>query len=207
MKTRNLLLSTLTALVVGMSGISQTAAKDTDIYLMAPQVTRDDAPNVLIILDNSGSMDTVISSTRPTYDSSIDYCTGDLDTLTGVSGANAGKPSSCSSISGRIYWSFSSSPPSMSSSQWFTSTKNYCLNSTSALNTSGFYGSTKIARWHGSGTTSNRGWKTLSNKTDSSITYVDCLADGNTNGQATGDNKYPLNSVKREIHHTIQPIH
>ena len=195
MKTRNLLLSTLTALVVGMSGISQTAAKDTDIYLMAPQVTRDDAPNVLIILDNSGSMDTVISSTRPTYDSSIDYCTGDLDTLTGVSGANAGKPSSCSSISGRIYWSFSSSPPSMSSSQWFTSTKNYCLNSTSALNSSGFYGSTKIARWHGSGTTSNRGWKTLSNKTDSSITYVDCLADGSTNGQATGDNKYPLNST------------
>src|SRR3972149_8197388 len=120
MKTRNLLLSTLTALVVGMSGISQTAAKDTDIYLMAPQVTRDDAPNVLIILDNSGSMDTVISSTRPTYDSSIDYCTGDLDTLTGVSGANAGKPSSCSTISGRIYWSFGATPtpPGTSSSRW-----------------------------------------------------------------------------------------
>jgi len=194
MKTRNLLLSTLTALVVGMSGISQTAAKDTDIYLMAPQVTRDDAPNVLIILDNSGSMDTVISSTRPTYDPAVNYCSSSAVNAI-VSGASSGIPGNCSSISGRIYWSFNSSPPSMSSSDWFTSSKNYCLNSSSALSSSGFYGSTKIARWHGSGNNSNRGWKTLNNKDDSSITDVDCLADGNTNGQATSDNRYPLNST------------
>src|SRR3990172_8117516 len=113
--------------LVALLGIHPVSAKDTDIYLLAPTVATDDAPNVMIILDNSGSMDTVISSSRPAYDLSIDYCTGDLDTLTGVAGANAGKPSICSSISGRIYWSFTTNPPSMSSSQWFTDTKNECL--------------------------------------------------------------------------------
>jgi type IV pilus assembly protein PilY1 len=184
-----------TGALIALQGIPLVNAKDTDVYLMSPSVARDDAPNVMIILDNSGSMDTVIVNTRPAYDPTIDYCTGNLDTLTGVSGANAGKPSNCASISGRIYWSFNSTPPSNSSSDWFTSSKNYCLNSTTALNTSGFYGSTKIARWYGSGSTSQKGWKTLNNKSDSTITYVDCQADGNTNGLAASDNKYPLNST------------
>uniref|UniRef100_UPI003559AB71 pilus assembly protein n=1 Tax=Sulfuricaulis sp. TaxID=2003553 RepID=UPI003559AB71 len=184
-----------TVVIIGMSGIAQTQAKDTDIYLMAPQVQRDDSPNVMIILDNSGSMDTVISSTRPAYDPSINYCTGNLDTLTGISNANAGKPGNCSSISGRIYWSFSSTPPSNSSSDWFTATKNKCLNSTSALNSSGFYGSTKIARWDNTGNNNNKNWKTLNNKDNSTITYVDCMADGTTNGQTAGDNTFPRDST------------
>lgn len=196
MKTRNLLLSSLTAMIVGLSGIAQTVAKDTDIYLMAPQVTRDDSPNVLIILDNSGSMDTVISSTRPAYDSSIDYCSASLDALTGVSGAAAGRPSNCSSISGRIYWSFNSTPPSNSSSNWFDASKNYCLDSTSSFNSSGFYGSTtKVARWYGGGNNNQKGWKTLNNKDDSTITYVDCMRDsdatGTIDGQASNDGRYP----------------
>src|SRR3970040_619276 len=87
-------------------GISPVGAKDTDIYLLAPTTSTDDKPNVMIILDNSGSMDTTISSTRPPYDPSIDYCTGDLDTLTGVAGANGGKPSSWPSIGGRVSWAF-----------------------------------------------------------------------------------------------------
>ena len=197
MKTRNLSLSSssLIALIISFLGIAQTYAKDTDIYLMAPQVARDDAPNVMIILDNSGSMNTVISSTRPAYDPAINYCSSSLDTLTGVSGAAAGRPSNCSSISGRIYWSFNSAPPSNSSSDWFASSKNYCLDSASALASSGFYGSTRIARWYGSGNNNQKGWKSLNNQDDSTITYVDCQADGNTNGQASADNLYPRNST------------
>src|SRR3990167_321940 len=94
---------TVAALVV-LPGVMPVNAKDTDVYLMSPTVARDDSPNVMIIFDNSGSMGTTISTTRPAYDPAIDYCTGDLDTLTGVIGANAGKPS-----------------------------KNKCLNSASAL--------------------------------------------------------------------------
>lgn len=183
------------SILVASLGINPVSAKDTDVYLMSPSVARDDSPNVMIILDNSGSMDTVISSTRPAYDSTIDYCTGDLDTLTGISGANSGKPSNCSTISGRIYWSFSSSPPGNSSSNWFTSSKNKCINSTSALASSGSYGSTKIARWDDTGSSSNKNWKSLSGKSDSTIKYVDCQADGTTNGQTTGDNTFPRNST------------
>ena len=180
---------TVAALVV-LPGVMPVNAKDTDVYLMSPTVARDDSPNVMIIFDNSGSMGTTISTTRPAYDPAIDYCTGDLDTLTGVIGANAGKPSNCSTINGRIYWSFSSSPPGNSSSRWFTSSKNKCLNSASALASSGFYGSTKIARW-----ISGTGWRSLGSVSDSSITYVDCQADGTTNGQIAGDNTFPRNST------------
>jgi type IV pilus assembly protein PilY1 len=201
MKTRNLLLSTLTALVVGMSGISQTVAKDTDIYLMAPQVARDDAPNVMIVLDNSGSMDTIIDATQIGYDPSINYCTDDLNAKTGIANANAGKPGTCASISGRIYWSFAVpgellAPPAMNSSDWFASSKNYCLQSTSSFNSAGFYGTTRIAGWRSG---SGNGWKTLKNKDNSTITYVDCWGDsdaiGTMDGQAVNDNKYPRSST------------
>lgn len=177
------------ATLVTLIGIAPVSAKDTDVYLMSPTVARDDSPNVMIILDNSGSMSTVISNTRPSYDPSIDYCTGDLDTLTGISGANGGKPSNCSSISGRIFWSFSSSPPSTSSSNWFASSKNMCFDSTTSLSTSGSYGSTKIV-----GYISGTGWRSLSGRTNSDFTYVDCQADGTTSGQAVGDNTFPRRS-------------
>lgn len=179
------------AALVALSGIAPVSARDTDVYLMSPTVARDDSPNVMIVLDNSGSMDTNIT-TRPSYDPAIDYCTGDLDTLVGA-GANAGKPSDCATISGRIFWSFSSppTPPGTSSSRWFATSKNKCLNSTSALATSGFYGGTKIAKFHGSG---DRGWRTLSGYTNGDITHVDCEADGTSDGQTAGDGSFPRNS-------------
>jgi type IV pilus assembly protein PilY1 len=177
------------ATLVTLSGIAPVSAMDTDVYLMSPTVARDDSPNVMIILDNSGSMSTVISNTRPAYDPSIDYCTGDLDTLTGIVGANGGKPSNCSSISGRVFWSFSSNLPSTFSNNWFTSSKNKCLDSATALSVSGSYGSTKIV-----GYVSGTGWRSLSGRQDGDFTYVDCEADGTTDGQTAGDNTFPRKS-------------
>jgi type IV pilus assembly protein PilY1 len=180
--------------LVAMLGSNPVSARDTDVYLMSPTVARDDSPNVMIILDNSGSMDTVILQTRPTYDPSVDYCSASAVNAI-VSGASSGIPSNCSSISGRVYWSFSSSPPGNSSSDWFTSSKNKCLNSSSALASSGFYGSTKIARWDDTGSSSNKNWKSLSGKSNSTIKYVDCQADGTADGQTSGDNTFPRNST------------
>lgn len=189
-----LLLAIVSSAVLTLQGITDAGAKDTDLYLMAPSVVRDDAPNVLIILDNSGSMSTPITS-RPAYEPGTDYCSSSLDALTGIAGAAAGRPSNCASITNQIFWSFNSTPPSTTSSNWFASSKNKCLNSAAALASSGFYGSTKIARWYGSGSTGNRGWKTLNGKSDGTITYVDCLADGTTDGQSTGDGTFPYNST------------
>jgi type IV pilus assembly protein PilY1 len=190
MKTNRILLNALsTWLFFGaIGGTNPLLAMDTDIYLKAQAVAREDSPNVLIILDNSGSMSTVITS-RPAYDSAIDYCTGDLDALTGIAGANSGKPSTCGSISGRIYFSFSGSPPSMSSTNWFSTSKNNCFSANSSLNNSGFYSGAKLARWK-----NGSNWGTLNGRTNNDITYVDCDADGSANGQTTGDNKFPRNS-------------
>jgi type IV pilus assembly protein PilY1 len=179
--------------LIALQGITSVEAMDTDVYLMSPSVARDDAPNVMIILDNSGSMDTIITSTRPAYNPSINYCTGDLDSLLSISGANAGKPSNCTSFSNYTYWSFSSTPPDPNNTtNFFTSTDNKCLASVTPLSSAGIYGSAKIARWDNSSNKASRnGWKTLSGKTDSNITYVDCDGDGMTNGLAASDSKFP----------------
>ncbi len=148
-------------------------AKDTDIYLTAQGITRDDAPNVLIILDNSGSMDTQISAPqRLPYDPSIDYS------------AQSGSPGF---TSGRIYWSTSGSPPTSGTSQWISASNNNCEASKTNLNTggSGVYGSVKIIAFKPSG--SGKGWRSISAGND---WVIDCQAD---NG-ATDPNGYPKNS-------------
>jgi type IV pilus assembly protein PilY1 len=177
----------VTVLIV-VPGLAPVNAKDTDIYLLAPSSTTDDKPNVLIILDNSGSMSDVLAA-HPAYDASIDYCTADLNTLyPTITDPNAGKPSTCAS-SLRTYWSFGSTPPSISSTQWFLSTRNKCfasLSPTSGLATAGIFAGTKIAGWRSG---SGNGWKTLDGKNDSIITYVDCQQDSDANGLVAGDNK------------------
>ncbi|MDH5488104.1 MAG: hypothetical protein OEY53_11480, partial [Gammaproteobacteria bacterium] len=176
------------AVLVALPALQPAHAKDTDVYLMSPGVARDDSPNVMIVFDNSGSMSTTIP-TRPPYNSAINYCTDDLDTATGVAGANGGKPSPCATT-GRIFWDFGNNPtpPSTTSNRWFAASKNKCLDSSSALASSGFYGGTKIARWSDSG---SRNWRTLNGFVDSDIIYVDCQADGTANGQTAGDNTFP----------------
>ena len=65
----------LLAFVVTLLGLPSLAyALDTDVYLNAQGISRDDSPNVLLILDNSGSMTTTIT-TRPAYDPSVNYST------------------------------------------------------------------------------------------------------------------------------------
>ena len=171
-------ISTLVALL----GIGPVSAKDTDVYLMSPSVARDDSPNVLIIIDNSGSMDTVLPTTAIVYDPSIDYCSDSLDTLTGITGAASNRPSNCSSISGRIYWSFSSSVPATTSNNWFDATKNHCEDSKTTLtgtssSSNGIYSNEKIAGLIPSG--SEYLWGSINGKTNSDITFIDCQPDAN----------------------------
>lgn len=176
----------------GLVAVGQAYALDTDIYLKSQSLSRNDAPRVLIIFDNSGSMATPVTETRVPYDPNVDYCSADLDTLYGIAGANAGKPGGCASRAGRIYWSFSNprQPPAPSSSDWFDTSKNRCLSST--LATTGTYSGTKIAKWRSG--SSGGGWRSLSGASNTSITYVDCEADGATNGQTAADGTQPRSS-------------
>lgn len=187
------LLASATAGLIALAGTANVHADDTDIYLKAPAIPRDDQPNVLLIIDTSGSMNTNVTSRIP-YDATIDYCTADLNTVLAanysVNNPNGGKPSTCADISGRIYWDNpndkgQTEPPAMNSERWFTATKNKCLDSSTAFNSAGYYSGSKIARWK------DKDWKALKGKKDEDITYVDCQADGTANGLVSGDNQFP----------------
>ncbi|BAV33244.1 hypothetical protein SCL_0927 [Sulfuricaulis limicola] len=182
----------LSGALVALSGILPASAKDTDVYLMAPTVARDDSPNVLLIIDNSISMDAIITS-APAYNSSVDYCSATaVDAI--VSGASSGIPSSCATYSGRVYWSFNSSAPALTSNSWFAATKNHCEQSKTSLNgSSGQYGNNRVAGLITSGTSYN--WASIRNKTDSDITFIDCQPDGSNSDGYPKKNPVAANTV------------
>ena len=70
MNTKRHLLCALSALMTVFSG--SASALDTDIYLKAPSIVRDDSANVLIILDDSSSMPGNLIVSKP-YDPATTY--------------------------------------------------------------------------------------------------------------------------------------
>jgi type IV pilus assembly protein PilY1 len=145
-------------------------ALDTDVYLNAQGVSRDDSPNVLIILDNSGSMTTVVTS-RPAYDPNINYAT------------QPGAPSTPFD-STRIYWATSSSPPtSTTTNKWFSVSNNKCTASVTVLASggTGIYANDTVVGWanktsstYPPGSSTQGSWANLSGGRDS---VVECKAD------------------------------
>jgi type IV pilus assembly protein PilY1 len=151
--------------------------KDTDLYLTAQGITRDDAPNVLIILDNSGSMDTLIPTSLGPYDPSIDYS------------AESGSPNISA---GRIYWSTTGAPPNAGTNQWFSTSNNNCEASKPHLNAggNGVYGSDKIIAFK-----TLAGWDKLASGKDR---LVDCKSDKG----ATDPNGYAKKPVTPVVPYT-----
>src|SRR5258708_38215034 len=112
MKTQRILLAGLLGILVSAVHNVSVHAMDTDVYLKSQSLAaRQDNPNVMIILDNSGSMDTIVT-THPAYNPAVNYCTADLNALyPTMLNPNAGKPSNCATISAQVFWSFSGSAP------------------------------------------------------------------------------------------------
>jgi len=160
------------SIIFGVSGIG--FADDTDIYLTPSSVSRDDSPNVLLVIDNSGSMnDTVISSTA--YDPATTYTYGGSGT--------AFDPT-------KIYWIKSSqSLPASSTTypgQLFAIANNHCGSSTvpnayNAADTNGTY-TVRAASWK----TAN-GWTAL----NTSDLVVECQADNPADASGTFARKSP----------------
>ena len=102
MRLNNIFTAILTAtLIVGCFGGAQ--ADDTDIYLLPSNISRDDSPNVLLVFDNSASMDHGTLSTAAPFDSSIIY--------SGVSGNEFNNTSvSTGDPDDYVYWCTNDSP-------------------------------------------------------------------------------------------------
>ena len=177
MKIQNVLFAAVLGILLAAVAITSVEAMDTDVYLHTQSTATVGEPNVLIILDNSGSMnecpDGSSSCSHPiTYDSTIDYCSSNLDTLTGVTNATLGEPANCSSYANRIYYiADGKGAPALTSNQWFTPSKNNCFKSATSLTSPGYYTGDYIAYWTGTK------WTMLldgGGVVDSKITSVDC---------------------------------
>ncbi len=171
-------------LVLGAVNVS--VADDTEIFRSTFDAENDEGgrPKVLIIFDNSGSMDGTITTPKPAYDPAIAYLK--VDQIE----------------SGRLYWATGSSgtPPGTSTGNWINEQRNRCASSFGPLSNQGVY-IQRFARWPKSTSTA---WAGLSNSSsDRDPLHFDCNEDvtSSNNGNGTGagapGNGYPRKASPR----------
>lgn len=150
-------------------------ADDTEIYTGDVSSAAGIKPNVVFIIDTSGSMNTDETVETGTYNPATTY-TG-----------------SCNAS--RVFWSTSGNAPACDTNQYIETTSNACGASAAGLGSggTGFY-SARAARYK-AGSSRRRGggedtWDTLSDNDHDDL--VDCEDDWGIHGQTTADTaKYP----------------
>ncbi|MGE0581488.1 MAG: pilus assembly protein [Steroidobacteraceae bacterium] len=148
------------------------AADDTEIYMS--KASAGAQPNVLFIIDTSGSMDGKVDTT-PLYDPNTVY--------TGSCAAD------------RIYFSTDDDPPDCGTSQWFPASSNHCNASAAALTNIGGSGT-----WPAFGNSRERAaqyrrseWRGISGGNSG---QVECAADNGVHGEnGTTTNPYPRDNA------------
>ena len=170
-KARNFALSvTATVLVLGSSG---AYADDTEIFVGNPSNLA--APNIMLILDTSGSMGSNTISPVP-YDRNFTYVgTGD-----------------CAGVGNRVYWTTGNSVPNCNSDNWFDISYLKCA--AALTNTALGAGGTgayldRFIRWRNNSSGGQRSWRTLS--TSGSPRDVECRTDSGVDGNLTTSSPYP----------------
>jgi type IV pilus assembly protein PilY1 len=158
----------LIALAAGVPAV----ADDTELLLVTPATAQDEKPNMLFILDTSGSMDTDESTADP-YDSSITY-SGACDV-------------------GRLYWSDVGISPDCSNEdndRYINKESFVCLAGQGQLDGIGSYTDT-MAQYTDEGSGS-LGWKQLIPGEESDT--VECAADFGKHGDGTAGYLWPVAS-------------
>jgi type IV pilus assembly protein PilY1 len=165
-----LLLSTL----LGPALSGALLADDTEVYVGSNQVL-DARPNLVFIIDTSGSMNTEVKLAKPVYDPTVTYSgTCDADS---------------------IFWGTGKTPPSCSSDYYIVRTSFKCNDAHETLfgtSGSGFY-TGRAARYKSRGKGDR--WDSLS---DSEHTeWIECEADWGVHGETTGSTAvYPADEGK-----------
>jgi len=175
-----LTLATL-ALAVALCSTPVVRADDTEIF-RAVYTAGSGRPKVLILFDDSGSMDTLVDVPKPAYDPGTSY-----PAVTGIQ-------------SGRLYWQSGTSgnPPPANTGQWFNQSRNRCASSYGPLASQGYF-INALGRWNSASSTS---WASLSTSSTDPL-HVDCSDDvsGSNTGNGTGTGSpgtgYPRSSTPR----------
>ncbi|MEX0744903.1 MAG: hypothetical protein WD118_04810, partial [Phycisphaeraceae bacterium] len=162
--TRSLFRLAGAATLLALAGAA--AADETEIFTGAGNTVSSQRPNILFIMDTSGSMSTNVVTQVP-FDPATTY------------------PGSCSAS--RIYFSQgtnSSNPPSCSNSNSVPAVAFKCNAATQAMATAGYYVADRAAQWRGSGPR----WRNILGNTGNS-TWVECRADAGLHGDGVNTSR------------------
>lgn len=156
-----------TGLLVALGSGTPALADDTEILLINPNQANPPQPNVLFIIDTSGSMGDEVETTEQ-YDTAVTY-----------SNANAG----CDAD--RLYWTVTGTVPTcvVGNTQYFEKTSFLCDASTLLLTEIGSFNSSAMVQHRGDG---NGGfsWQALAAGDDTNS--VECFKDDGDHGATTG---------------------
>ena len=156
-------LATLTAAAaVVLLANTPASADDTELFVGAAVAAAPSRPNILFVMDTSGSMDTNVT-TQVSFNPA--------DTYSG----------SCRTD--RVYWSKDNRPPSCGTDQYVAATAFTCSAAQPNLTSSGISYVAKAARWRSS---RNR-WDALSSGDNTS--WIECQADAGIHGQTDASTK------------------
>lgn len=163
--------------VVGLAAAAAVAsgsavADDTEIFF-GPTGATLGRPNILFLIDTSGSMSINVLTTTP-YDPLVDYAGTCRDD--------------------RVYWQTGAAPapPRCTTTQWVEDDRFLCRSAMAALSATGFSTQARTAQWKGSG--SPKQWEGLVAGRD---TFVDCAADAAIpHGSGDSDELYAANGSR-----------
>jgi type IV pilus assembly protein PilY1 len=163
----SVILGTLWAVFSGFPA----AADDTELFLYN-NFDSPANPNILFVIDNSGSMGSHVS-TQPNYVSSTTYPSAGCDV-------------------NRIYWRRNTgAAPDCNSDNWFDASALRCGNATTALAASGFF-TDNMAQYDPSTGSGGRRWEDIS--ADQKTRVVECEDDEGEHGDGTdATNLWPRN--------------
>jgi len=169
-------------LLYGLTAGVPLHAEDTEIYVGLSNTQSAAEPNVLFVIDTSGSMTSAVTITNPTvvYDPATPYA-GTCQT-------------------DRIYWDSNGNVPGCGTSNWFDLSQFRCENAVVPLDTlkagvgAGFY-QDRVARFRSSTRASRNQWRTLSSW-NQTPPHVECKGDDGVHGEFTADTRlYIQNGV------------
>ncbi len=158
----------LAGAVMSLLTCTPVYADDIEIYVGGNLTATAVPPNVLFVVDTSGSMGSTVA-TQGNYDPATDY---------------SGLPTSCAEFTNnKIYWSSGSVSTSCTSTRWFDTMYMHCDAGAASLANTGFY-QDRLARY------STNYWRTLTTSSTYKQRNVECQADSGVHGHNTSGGMY-----------------
>jgi type IV pilus assembly protein PilY1 len=178
--TKSRLTTVIASALFTLAATMPTWADDTEIFSATPAAAG--RPNIMLVIDTSGSMDSVVSSSQAPYDPAQTY--------SGTS-SNRCTAGSIYYLSGTI-----TTTPTCNSSGNITGAGTFntsdlkCAAAIAALATTGRMAD-KYIRWRRTGSGSGRRYTWTADLSASNTTDVECLGDRGIDGNLSTTNRYP----------------